>query len=273
MLLLPSPAKLNLFLRITGRRNDGYHEIQTLFQLLDYGDELAFELRTDGAIAVTTNNPDLDPQTNLVNRAAFLLKQQSSSHLGVNINLIKRLPLGGGLGGGSSNAATTLIGLNKIWNLGYKTQQLEEIGLMLGADVPLFVHGRTAWAEGVGEQLESVDMPQLWYLVLIPDCQVDTAAIFNDQQLTRNSPPITIRAFREHGAENSCQKLVEKCYPAVKTARIWLQKYAKTQMSGTGSCLFASFSSQAQAMVVLKKIPEQWHGFVAQGVNHSPVYL
>lgn len=272
MLELPSPAKLNLFLRITGRRDDGYHNIQTLFQLLDYGDELTFELRADRKIAVTTNNRQLDPQSNLVCLAAQLIQQQSSCQLGININLIKRLPLGSGLGGGSSNAATTLIGLNNIWELGYSRSQLSKIGLELGADVPVFIEGRTAWGEGVGELLEAVDMPQLWYLVLIPDCQVDTTEIFGDQQLTRNSPPITIRAFREHGAENSCQKIVEMRYPAVKAARIWLQEYAAAQMSGTGCCLFASFSNRAQAMAVLEKIPKQWQGFVAQGVNQSPVY-
>ncbi|RLA46703.1 MAG: 4-(cytidine 5'-diphospho)-2-C-methyl-D-erythritol kinase [Gammaproteobacteria bacterium] len=272
MLQLPAPAKLNLFLHVIGRRADGYHDIQTLFQLLDYSDELTFEARADKTITVTTYNEQFDPQTNLVTLAAQQLQRQSSCQQGANISLLKRLPLGGGLGGGSSDAATTLIGLNKLWKLGYNRDDLAKIGVKLGADVPIFVYGHTAWADGIGDVLSAVKMPDLWYLVLAPNCQVSTAAIFNDEELTRNAPPITIRAFREHGADNSCQIVVEKRYPEVKAVRLWLSKYAAAQMTGTGSCVFASFTDQAQAAAVLAEKPEQWRGFIARGVNKSPAY-
>lgn len=272
MLQLPAPAKLNLFLHIVGRRPDGYHELQTLFQLLDYGDELIFSRRTDSTIAVTTVNGELDPQTNLVVLAANQLQQQSRCSMGADIKLTKNLPMGGGLGGGSSDAATTLIGLNKLWNLEYSKKDLAQIGVTLGADVPVFIHGHTAWAEGIGEVLSAVTMPQQWYLVLVPTCHVSTSAIFNNEQLTRNSLPITIRAFREHGAGNSCQVVVEKLYPEVKLARLWLDKYAPAQMTGTGACVFTSFATQAQAEEVFGKRPSGWQGFIARGVNTSPVY-
>jgi 4-diphosphocytidyl-2-C-methyl-D-erythritol kinase len=280
MLKLPAPAKLNLFLHITGRRPDGYHELQTLFQLLDYGDELTFELRTDKTINLTVKTDpafpevitQLDPRTNLATLAAQSLQQHASSELGANIQLNKRLPIGGGLGGGSSDAATSLIGLNKLWNLKYSNEDLARIGLKLGADVPVFIHGRTAWAEGIGDLLSSVDMGPLWYVVIVPGCPVSTSEIFNDQQLTRNTPPITIRAFREHGAGNDCQKVVEKRFPEVKSARVWLGKYAAAQMTGTGACVFASFESRTQAESVLAKKPTQWQGFIARGVNRSPAY-
>ena len=280
MLKLPAPAKLNLFLHIIGRRQDGYHELQTLFQLLDYGDELSFELRTDKSIDLSvTSDPTspaatahLDPESNLATLAARYLQKHSSCKLGANIKLKKRLPIGGGLGGGSSDAATTLIGLNELWNLKYSIEDLADIGRELGADVPVFVHGHTAWAEGIGDRLSSVDMASLWYVVLVPGCSVSTKEIFNDQQLTRNTPPITIRAFREHGAGNNCQKVVENRFPEVQSARLWLGKYAAAQMTGTGACVFASFESRAEAASILAKKPEQWQGFIAQGVNKSPAY-
>ncbi len=282
MLRLPAPAKLNLFLRITGRRADGYHNIQTLFQLLDYGDELEFKLRADNAIRVTTicaNNltqdgavAPIDAQTNLVSRAARHLQQASGCALGADITLTKRLPIGGGLGGGSSDAATTLIGLNQLWGLGISIDMLADMGVALGADIPVFVRGRTAWAEGIGDKLEAIEMPNRWYLVLAPNCQVSTATIFNDQELTRNSPPITIRAFRGQGAENACQAVVEKRHPEVKKARLWLAGYAAAQMTGTGACVFASFEEETQAGVVLAEKPEHWQGFIARGINLSPVH-
>ncbi|MBV1930259.1 MAG: 4-(cytidine 5'-diphospho)-2-C-methyl-D-erythritol kinase, partial [Porticoccaceae bacterium] len=277
MLQILAPAKLNLFLRITGRRPDGYHELQTLFQLLDYGDDLSFELRTDKALTLAIHSDvmgtdsiipeqsgsqdDLqgdqnshlknDPYNNLVTRAALSLQQHASCSLGADIQLTKRLPIGGGLGGGSSDAATTLIALNKLWNLNYSLDHLAEIGLKLGADVPVFIHGHTAWAEGIGEHLHPVDMPPLWYLVIMPSCSVSTAEIFSDHQLTRNASPITIRAFRDHGAGNDCQDVAEKRHPEVKTVRLWLNQYAPAQMTGTGACVFASFVNRAQAAAVL----------------------
>lgn len=294
MLQILAPAKLNLFLRITGRRNDGYHELQTLFQLLDYGDDLSFELRTDKAITLSIHSdvmgtdsrvaeqPHLqdnlqgdlqsDVDNNLVTRAGLSLQQHASCSLGADIQLTKRLPVGGGLGGGSSDAATTLIALNKLWKLNYPLDELAEIGLKLGADVPVFIYGHTAWAEGVGEHLSPVDMPPLWYVVIMPTCSISTAEIFNDQQLTRNASPITIRAFRDHGAGNDCQEVAEKRHPEVKTVRLWLSQYAPAQMTGTGACVFASFANQAQAAAVLAEKPAQWQGFMAQGLNQSPAH-
>lgn len=302
MLEILAPAKLNLFLRITGRRPDGYHELQTLFQLLDYGDNLSFELRSDKTLTLSIHcdalgtdptvaeqsdlQDDLqahlnnhlkshlssDPHNNLVTRAALSLQQHASCALGADIHLTKRLPIGGGLGGGSSDAATTLIALNKLWNLNYHLDELAEIGLKLGADVPVFIHGHTAWAEGIGEHLSPVDMPPLWYVVIKPPCSISTTEIFSDQQLTRNASPITIRAFRDHGAGNDCQDVAEKRHPELKTVRLWLNQYAPAQMTGTGACVFASFANQAQAAAVLAKKPVQWQGFIAQGLNKSPAH-
>lgn len=276
-LSLPAPAKINLFLHITGRRADGYHQLQTLFQLLDYGDQLNFQRRDDATISLSPAHPAIAEKDNLVYRAAQALQQQAQQHrpghnYGVSIHLSKRLPLGGGLGGGSSDAATTLIGLNQLWQLNFSRQQLAAIGLKLGADVPVFIHGRTAWAEGIGEILSPVDMAECWYLVLAPNAEVSTPRIFSHQQLTRDARAITIRAFLEQGGKNACQPIAEKLYPEVKTARKWLEQYANVRMSGTGACLFAPFESEAQAQKVLADVPQRWQAFVARGVNHSPAY-
>ena len=276
-LSLPAPAKINLFLHITGRRADGYHELQTLFQLLDYGDRLSFERRKDAVITLSPAHPAIPEKDNLIYRAAIALRQEAlrqnpKGHYGAAIDLRKCLPLGGGLGGGSSDAATALIGLNQLWQLGFSREQLAIIGLKLGADVPVFIHGRTAWAEGIGEILRPVDMPERWYLVLAPNVEVSTARIFSHQQLTRDARAITIRAFLEQGGRNACQAIAEKLYPEVKTARKWLEQYANVRMTGTGACIFASFEDEAQARQVLADVPQRWQAFVARGVNHSPAY-
>lgn len=277
LLSLPAPAKINLFLHITGRRADGYHQLQTLFQLLDYGDRLDFQRRDDGTITLSPTHPAIAEKDNLVYRAAKALQQQAqrqnpAQHYGADIHLTKRLPLGGGLGGGSSDAATTLIGLNQLWQLGFSREQLAAIGLKLGADVPVFIHGRTAWAEGIGEIISPVDTAECWYLVLAPDVEVSTETIFSHQQLTRDARAITIRAFLEQGGRNACQPIAEKLYPEVKTAREWLEQYANVRMTGTGACIFASFEDEAQARQVLADVPQRWQAFVARGVNHSPAY-
>jgi len=276
LLSLPAPAKINLFLHITGRRADGYHQLQTLFQLLDYGDQLDFQRRDDNKITLSPAHPTIVEEDNLVFRAAKALQQfaltQSKQHYGADIHLHKRLPLGGGLGGGSSDAATTLIGLNQLWGLGISREQLATIGLKLGADVPIFIHGRTAWAEGIGEILTPIDMAECWYLVLAPNAEVSTPRIFSHQQLTRDARAITIRAFLEQGGRNDCQPIAEKLYPEVKTARQWLEQYANVRMTGTGACIFASFGNEAQARKVLADVPQRWQAFVARGVNHSPAY-
>lgn len=271
-LLLPCPAKLNLFLHITGRRPDGYHEIQTLFQLLDYGDDLRLELDTSGALELTPAFAGIALQDNLVFRAARLLQTATGCHLGASMHLTKRLPMGGGIGGGSSDAATALVGLNHLWGTGLSLDQLAELGRQLGADVPVFVRGRTAWAEGIGEQLTPLEFPSKWYVVMAPDCSVSTREIFSNEGLTRNSENITVRAFLEEGGKNDCQKVVEKLFPQVKDAVDWLGCFGPAQMTGTGACVFAAFSTEAEAREVFAKRPIQLNGFVAKGVNESPLH-
>ncbi len=271
-LTLPAPAKLNLFLHIVGRRSDGYHELQTLFQLLDYGDELGFELRQDGEIQLHSDIPNLAPRDNLVYRAAFSLQQHTGSALGADITLLKRLPMGGGIGGGSSDAATTLIGLNHLWNCQLPTTELLQIGATLGADIPVFIQGRTAWAEGIGERLQPVDLAEKWFVVLAPDCHVSTPHIFSHKDLTRDTPVIKVAAFLEQGGKNDCQPLVEKLYPAVANALNWLKNFGPAQMTGTGACVFCAFSSKADAEHVFAQRPKELNGFVAKGINQHPAH-
>ncbi len=271
-LTLPAPAKLNLFLHITGRRADGYHDLQTAFQLLDHGDLLRFAPASGGDIELTTDLPGLAAEDNLVYRAAHALRDRAGANQGARIHLSKRLPAGGGLGGGSSDAATTLLALNRLWNLNWSLDELAALGLELGADVPVFVHGRSAWAEGVGERLTPLTLPGTWYLVICPDCRVETAGVFGDRQLTRNESPITIRAFLEGGGHNSCQPVVEALYPPVREARNWLEQFAPARLTGTGACLFARFASESSARKILARLPGRWEGFVARGVNVSPAH-
>ncbi len=264
-----APAKLNLFLHITGRREDGYHELQTLFQLLDFGDTLHFETTNDGEL--TLEGPDLGiaPADNLIVRAARLL--QAGSTAGARIRLEKRIPAGGGLGGGSSDAATTLLALNHLWQLGHSNESLQAMGRELGADVPVFVAGHSAWAEGVGERLTPVELPESWYLVICPDCHIATGEIFSRPELTRNTPPITIAAFFAGGSRNDCQTVVRDLYPEVDNALIWLDKVGDARLTGTGACVFASFHSRAEADAVQQQVPAGWTAFVARGLNRSPV--
>ncbi len=271
-LILPAPAKLNLFLNITGRRADGYHELQTLFQLLDYGDTLEFSPRDDGLLTLSPALPGVAAEDNLVLRAARALQARSAPGCGADITLHKRLPMGGGIGGGSSDAATALLGLNHLWKTGLDLEQLAAIGLTLGADVPVFVHGRTAWAEGVGEQLQPVSTDECWYLVAIPPCSVSTAEIFSHRELTRHNSPIKIAAFLEGGAGNTCEPVVRKLYPEVDSALNWLSQFAPAQLTGTGCCLFAKFADEASARDALEQRPSQLQGFIARGVNHSPLH-
>ncbi|MBV1914683.1 MAG: 4-(cytidine 5'-diphospho)-2-C-methyl-D-erythritol kinase [Pseudomonadales bacterium] len=271
-LILPAPAKINRFLHITGRRADGYHELQTLFQLIDYGDELQFSLRSNDQINLLDNIPGLPPEQNLVVRAAIALQQATGCTTGADIKLIKKIPAGGGLGGGSSDAATTLLGLNHLWGTQHPTSTLLEIAQTLGADVPVFVQGNTAWGEGIGEQLEKVDMPSSWVLVIKPDCEVSTARLFSHPELTRDHSPITIARFLEQGAGNDFEPLVRKLYPAVDQGLNWLGQYADAQLTGTGACLFALFADQQQAQEVLKQLPKSFSGFVAATVNRSPLH-
>lgn len=270
MLTLTSPAKLNLFLHVTGRRADGYHTLQTLFQLLDYGDTLHFA--DSPTLSLTPELAGVAPADNLIMRAARLLQRATGCNRGAAITLDKRLPMGGGIGGGSSNAATALLALNKLWDLRLSLAELATLGLQLGADVPVFVRGRSAWAEGVGEHLEPVDLPARNYLILVPPCQVSTALIFSQQALTRNSSAITIAAFLREGGRNDCEAVVRQLYPEVAFALDWLSNFAPARMTGTGACVFASFAERGAANAVLQQLPAGYTGFVAQGVNLSPVH-
>ncbi len=278
--LWPAPAKLNLFLHITGRRADGYHELQTVFQFLDYGDDLQFTLRDDGLIHRTSELAGVPESTDLVIRAARALQIYRKSYQGadipgVDIHVDKRLPIGGGLGGGSSNAATTLVALNSLWGCGLSLPQLTALGLRLGADVPVFIHGFAAWAEGVGEVLTPVDLPEPWFLVIRPPVDISTASIFSATELTRNCPAITISGFSRGAGVNVCEPVARKYYPEVGVLLDWLnsrgESTLKAHMTGTGSCIFAEFESRQSAQDILRQIPDDCTGFVARGINRSPL--
>jgi 4-diphosphocytidyl-2-C-methyl-D-erythritol kinase len=271
-LSLPAPAKLNLFLHITGRRADGYHLLQTLFQFLDHGDTLHFTPREDGQIRLLTELPGVAAEDNLILRAARRLQQVSGTRLGADIVLDKRLPMGGGIGGGSSDAATTLVGLDHLWQTDLGEDRLAALGLELGADVPVFVRGRAAWAEGVGEQLTPVEVDEPWYLVVVPPCHVSTAEIFSDERLTRDTTPITLAAFREHGGRNDCLPVVTARYPEIRNTLILLNKFCEAKMTGTGSCLFGAFPNEREADKVRARLPATLKAFVARGCNTSPLH-
>jgi 4-diphosphocytidyl-2-C-methyl-D-erythritol kinase len=265
----PAPAKLNLFLHITGRRADGYHLLQTVFQLLDFGDSLQFRITQDGVISRDYELPGVSEEVDLVMRAARRLQAHCNVKRGVSIHLEKRLPAGGGLGGGSSDAATTLVALNRLWQCGLSPQELAELGLRLGADVPVFVHGHTAWAEGVGEYLEPVELPERWFVVLAPAVNVSTPKVFSDPQLIRDCPPITIRDFLTGRGQNVCEPVVRARYPEVAAALEALSRFAPARLTGTGACVFAAFESEAVARSTWAELAGQWQGFVAKGVNTS----
>ncbi|RKZ45121.1 MAG: 4-(cytidine 5'-diphospho)-2-C-methyl-D-erythritol kinase [Gammaproteobacteria bacterium] len=269
----PAPAKLNLILHITGQRQDGYHLLQTVFQFIDFSDLLDFNLRDDAVITRKSDWQGVAEADDLIIRAAKALQQASACGLGADIILQKRLPVGGGLGGGSSDAATTLVALNHLWGLELSVDQLAEIGLQLGADVPVFVRGKAAWAEGVGEQLTAIEPEEYWYLVLRPDCSVSTEEVFNSSDLTRNTPAIRIRDFLEDGGHNDCESVVRNLYSQVAEALDWLGQFAVARMTGTGSCIFAGFDKQQQAESVYEKLPQGWEGFVVKGLNNSPLQI
>ncbi|WP_319300542.1 4-(cytidine 5'-diphospho)-2-C-methyl-D-erythritol kinase [Stutzerimonas xanthomarina] len=271
-LTLPAPAKLNLMLHILGRRADGYHELQTLFQFLDHGDELTFTARTDGQIRLHTDLPGVEHDSNLIVRAARLLQTHSACTLGADIELIKRLPMGGGIGGGSSDAATTLLGLDYLWQTRLGVDRLAAIGLTLGADVPVFVRGRAAFAEGVGERLQPVELSEPWYLVVAPQVSVSTAEIFSDPELTRNTPAITVRSLLAGGGHNDCQPVVERRYPEVRNALSLLNKFVPARMTGTGACVFGSFPNKGEADKVCRQLPADLPAFIAQGRNISMLH-
>lgn len=267
---LTSPAKLNLFLRITGKRDDGYHNLQTLFVILDEGDKLEFSFSNSGIVEIIPEIPEIPIEQNLVYKAAIALKEfVANPKLGVKINLVKRIPMGGGLGGGSSNAATVLLGLNKLWNLNLSQEQLMLIGRKLGADVPVFIGGHTAFAQGIGEKLQNVDILEKWYVVLRPQVHISTKDIFTHPDLIRNSPVQSWEQLSAQPFVNDCEPLVRKLYPIVDETINWLSQYAPTRLTGTGSCVFAEFSSKDEALKVIDKIPTNISFFVAKGSNVS----
>ena len=268
----PAPAKINLMLRILDRRPDGYHNLQTVFQFIQQQDILDFRVRTDGKIHRMPALPGVAEADDLTVRAAMLLQAATGTRLGADIRLDKRLPMGAGLGGGSSDAATVLVALNYLWKSGLSRAELAALGVQLGADVPVFVQGKAAWAEGIGERLQPIDLPEPYYLVLIPDCQVETAKIFANQQLTRDASAITICDFITGCQENHCLPTVKDLYLPVAAAYRWLQQVAEARLTGTGACVFAEFSEVMDAQRMLAQIPTTCRGFVTQGVNQSPLY-
>jgi 4-diphosphocytidyl-2-C-methyl-D-erythritol kinase len=272
----PSPAKLNLFLHINGRYENGYHQLQSLFQILDYGDELAFDVNFSDKITLADPIAGVPDEDNLIIKAAVLLKHSlpdtKSKNLGCNIHLKKYLPMGGGIGGGSSNAATTLLILNKLWNCQLSQGELATLGLILGADVPIFIQGKTAFAEGVGDKLQQVSLPPRTYLVLFPDSHVSTAEIFSLPNLPRNTAKINFNEYSFANTHNDCQELVCESYPNVAKALHWLLEYAPSRMTGTGSCVFAVFENRQEALNVQALLPAGSSSFVADGVNTSPLH-
>lgn len=269
----PAPAKLNRFLHITGRRADGYHLLQTLFQFLDIADQLYFTPRYDGRIVRRDGLKGLPEEQDLCVRAARLVQQRHAVSAGIEIRIDKRIPAGAGLGGGSSDAATTLVALNHYWQLGLGLTELAELGLALGADVPVFVYGQAAWAEGVGEQLTPVEPDEPWFVVLVPSCRIDTRSVFTDPDLTRDTRPLKIGAAVPDEAGNDCESVVFRRFPAVKAAAEWLSSYGQSRMTGTGSCVFAAFPDRDRAEAVLADRPSSMMGFVSRGRNRSPLHV
>lgn len=274
----PAPAKLNLFLYITGQRADGYHLLQTLFQFLDYGDTLTIDVRQDDNIRLLTPVAGVPDEQNLIVRAARLLQQYCDSHglntapRGADISIDKRLPMGGGLGGGSSNAATVLVALNELWHCGLSDDQLAELGLTLGADVPVFVRGHAAFAEGIGEQLQPANPQEKWYLVAHPGVSIPTPIIFGDADLKRDTPVRPLNVLLQATYANDCEPIARKRFREVEQLVSWLLEYAPSRLTGTGACVFAEFDTETAARQVLNQAPEWIRGFVARGVNVSPLH-
>ncbi len=276
-LTLPAPAKINLFLHIVGRRADGYHALQTVFQLLDFGDELNFELTDTPDIVISPAIHGVSITDNLIYKAALLLRPfAENTHTGAHIQLTKRLPIGGGVGGGSSDAATTLLALNRLWQCNLSLNELATLGLQLGADVPVFINGKTTWAEGIGEQFSPIKTPDAWYLILIPNCHVSTPQIFSHELLTRDSPKMKIApALEGHELDmfrNDCEALASDLYPEIKETLSWLNQFGNAKLTGTGACCFCRFMTESEARQVLNEARSKFKGFVAKGVHLSPAH-
>ena len=263
-----SPAKLNLFLHVTGRRPDGYHTLQTVFQLLDWGDDMTFELREQAGITLSGDTDDLPPEDTLIMQAAYALNQPER---GAHIHITKRIPRGGGLGGGSSNAATTLRALNTLWSLDLDQRALLALAKPLGADVPVFTRGHSAWAEGIGEDLSPLALPARWYAVIIPACEVQTSEIFSHPELTRNTAPITVAAFFSGAGRNDLQPVAMALYPEIRKAWKWLEAHSPSaSMTGSGACLFAAFDTEAAARELVANAPAGVKAVAVQGLDRLP---
>jgi 4-diphosphocytidyl-2-C-methyl-D-erythritol kinase len=276
----PAPAKLNLFLHVTGRRDDGYHNLQTLFQLIERCDQIGLAVREDGRITRSAGMADVAVEQDLTVRAARALQRHTGVTLGADIQVIKHIPAGGGLGGGSSDAASVLLALNALWQCNLELPQLAQLGLTLGADVPVFVLGSSAWGEGRGERLTAMELAPRWFLVIYPGVGVSTAELFQAPELTRNSPIITIRAFSEGGTANAFEPLVRARHDEVAQSLDWLRSQIDAhgapiaaRMTGTGACVFASFERAVDAERVAARVPDRWNSFVARGVNRSPLHV
>jgi len=270
--VFPAPAKLNLFLHVIGRRQDGYHLLETAFRFIDYGDDLRFSVRADGVIRHLNPLPGVPSEQDLTVRAARLLQQETQSPKGADIGIVKRIPLGGGLGGGSSDAATTLIALNRLWRTGVSRARLQQLALQLGADVPVFVFGQNAFAEGVGERLQVLGVPPAWYLVLVPELTVSTAEIFSAAELTRNTNAITIAAFSVGQGHNDLESVVCRRYPQVARHLEWLHRYGDARMTGSGACVFCAFDGEVMARRAWAQLPADMRGFVARGLERHPLW-
>jgi 4-diphosphocytidyl-2-C-methyl-D-erythritol kinase len=278
-LICPAPAKLNLFLHVVGRRTDGYHLLQTLFRFIDFSDTLHYTLRTDGAVRRTGGSEGVPEEQDLSVRAARLLQRETGCSLGVDIELEKRIPMGGGLGGGSSDAATSLLALNRLWHLGLSRKRLMQLGLSLGADVPVFIFGENALAEGVGERLQAYPLPDAWYVVLFPPEHIATARVFEKldsvrPELTRNTISLKIRGLsgqQLRDARNDLQPVACDMYPEVARHLAWLAQFGEARMTGSGACVFAEFADETRARGVLGKLPPDMRGIVARGLPHHPM--
>ncbi len=271
-LVLRAPAKLNLMLHITGRRDDGYHLLETVFQFIDLVDHIEFSANHEGSIERLPGNSSVAAADDILLTTATLLQSRFEVDKGISIGIDKRIPVGGGLGGGSSDAAACLLALNRLWDLDLSLDQLAGIGLELGADVPVFVRGRAAWASGIGEVLQEIELEQPIYLVIDPKVAISTAQIFAAQELTRNCDPLTIRAFLRGSGSNVCEPVVRNLYPQIGEAIDWLSQYAAARMSGTGACVFAAIDSLEQAEVVKSRVPRQWDAYITRALNYNPVH-
>ncbi|RDL43583.1 4-(cytidine 5'-diphospho)-2-C-methyl-D-erythritol kinase [Marinomonas piezotolerans] len=271
-LTLPAPGKLNLFLHIIGQRPDGYHNLQTVFQFIDLCDSLTFNLTAEDRIVITPSMNGIEIKDNLIYKAAVLLKPYRKSQQGVSVSIVKRLPMGGGIGGGSSDAATTLLALNTLWQCELSLDELARLGASLGADIPIFIFGHAAFAEGIGEKLTKVAPKAPYYLLLKPNCSVPTVQIFTDKHLTRDTPAIRISHALKLGGHNDCLEVVRRLYPEVDEAFLWLTQFGDVKLTGTGACLFLAFDLIDDAERVRASAPDNWQTWVCRGCNTSPTH-